>query len=201
MLEEIYRELWRQEIPYRESFDQLLRKLPLAFAAKTNIVCATKKKRPRGKGGEGRKSAPGGKAVKAGKKALAGAAVRKFTLDDVKEALKKSNGNVILTAEALSCHSGTVYGYLRKYPELKELQQSIKQKNPAASSMKPEKKTASSEDTKKNDKVDRIVEMINRCKGDLGKAAFELKMHKKTIKLMAIREKRVRKVLEYWNIQ
>lgn len=44
---------------------------------------------------------------------------RKYEIADFKEAIVKAGANVRLIASYLGCAPGTVYSYLRKYPELK----------------------------------------------------------------------------------
>ncbi len=50
----------------------------------------------------------------------------KYTLDEITNALKKANGFVSVAAKNLNCDSRTVYNYLNKYPELKELLSEIR---------------------------------------------------------------------------
>ncbi len=48
-------------------------------------------------------------------------AVRKYTVDQVAEALRKGNGMLSVAAEILGCHRNTIYNYLKDHPELKDI--------------------------------------------------------------------------------
>ncbi len=48
-------------------------------------------------------------------------AVRKYTVDQAAEALRKGNGMLSVAAEILGCHRNTIYNYLKDHPELKDI--------------------------------------------------------------------------------
>ncbi len=48
-------------------------------------------------------------------------AVRKYTVDQVAEALRKGDGILSVAAEILGCHRNTIYNYLQDDPELKDV--------------------------------------------------------------------------------
>ncbi len=47
-------------------------------------------------------------------------AVKKYTMDQVAEALREGNGILSVAAQILRCHRNTIYNYLEDYPELKD---------------------------------------------------------------------------------
>ncbi len=48
-------------------------------------------------------------------------AVKKYTIDQVAEALRKGDGILSVAAEMLGCHRNTIYNYLKDHPELKDI--------------------------------------------------------------------------------
>ncbi len=48
-------------------------------------------------------------------------AIKKYTVDQVAEALRKGDGILSVAAEILGCHRNTIYNYLEDDPELKDL--------------------------------------------------------------------------------
>ena len=48
-------------------------------------------------------------------------AVRKYTKDQVAEALREGNGILSVAAQILGCHRNTIYNYLEDDPELKDI--------------------------------------------------------------------------------
>ena len=48
-------------------------------------------------------------------------AVRKYTVDQVAEALRGGNGMLSVAAQILGCHRNTIYNYLKDHPELKDI--------------------------------------------------------------------------------
>lgn len=53
--------------------------------------------------------------------------VDKFTIEQVKEAIKKNGGFVTRVAAALNCDTRTIYNYYERYPELKEYKEEIQE--------------------------------------------------------------------------
>ena len=51
----------------------------------------------------------------------------KFTPDRIAEALKKNAGFITFTAAALNCTRKTIYNYIEKYPELKDVIEDIRE--------------------------------------------------------------------------
>ena len=51
----------------------------------------------------------------------------KFTLPQITDALRKSGGFITFTANALGCTRKTVYNYIDRYPELKEVCEDIRE--------------------------------------------------------------------------
>lgn len=54
-------------------------------------------------------------------------APEKFSKAEVAEALRESKGFVSAAARRLACEAGTVYDYMARYPELKEIRQEARE--------------------------------------------------------------------------
>ncbi len=54
-------------------------------------------------------------------------APEKFTVEEMAEALRETKGFVSAAARRLACDSGTVYDYMTRYPELKEIRQEARE--------------------------------------------------------------------------
>jgi len=52
----------------------------------------------------------------------------KYTVEQVKDALDKSGGFLSVAAESLGCTRKTIYNYLDRYPELKEVCEDIRER-------------------------------------------------------------------------
>ena len=52
----------------------------------------------------------------------------KYTVSQIKDALEKAGGFMSVTAEMLGCTRKTIYNYLDRYPELKEVCEDIREK-------------------------------------------------------------------------
>jgi very-short-patch-repair endonuclease len=52
----------------------------------------------------------------------------KFTKDEIRNALIKSNGFTSIAAQNLDCHVSTITNYIAKYPELKDTLKEIREK-------------------------------------------------------------------------
>lgn len=52
---------------------------------------------------------------------------QQFTVEEVAEALRESRGFVSATARRLACDPLTVYNYMERYPELKEIRKEAKE--------------------------------------------------------------------------
>lgn len=50
----------------------------------------------------------------------------KFTLEQIKKSLEKANGFISVAAKNLNCDKTTVYDYIKKYPELNDTLQEIR---------------------------------------------------------------------------
>lgn len=56
------------------------------------------------------------------------AAIEKYTVPQIADALKKTAGFISLAAEQLGCNPGTIYDYFKKYPELEVIRNDLKLK-------------------------------------------------------------------------
>ena len=51
----------------------------------------------------------------------------KYTLEQIKDAINKAGGFITIACKSLGCTRKTIYNYIEKYPELKEVVSDIRE--------------------------------------------------------------------------